>query len=113
MEPREKLPKARINNQLKESANGTLDIYLKEVDNIPEICDKVYAMSIAIGLKLGKLLEDDQGDRKKKSANGGNRRGRKSKKEIKEFVMSSDRSENKQRATEGDNREKQTKRKRR
>ena len=64
MEPREKLPKARINNQLKESANRILDIYLKEVDNIPEICDKVYAMRIAIGLKLGKLLEDDQGDRK-------------------------------------------------
>ena len=37
MEPREKLPKARINNQLKEGANRILDIYLKEVDTILEI----------------------------------------------------------------------------
>ena len=29
IEPREKLSKARINNQLKESANRILDIYLK------------------------------------------------------------------------------------
>ena len=85
MEPREKLPKARINNQLKESANRILDIYLKEVDTIPEICDKVYVMGRSIGIRLGKLVEGDQGDRKKKSANGGNRRERKLKKEIKEL----------------------------
>ena len=74
MEPTEKLPKARFNNQLKDSANRTMDIYLKEVDTIPEICDKVYATGRAIGFKLGKLAEGNQGDRKKKSANGGNRR---------------------------------------
>ena len=82
MELRDKLPKARINNQLKESANRILDTYLKEVDTIPEICDKVYAIRRAIGLKLGKLVEGNQGDRKKKIANGGNRRERKLKKEI-------------------------------
>ena len=85
MEPREKLPKARINNQLKESANPILEIYLKKVYTIPEICDKVYAMGRAIGFKLGKFVEGDQGDRKKKSANEGNRRERKLKKEIKEL----------------------------
>ena len=85
MEPREKLPKARINNQLKESANRILDIYLKEVDTIPEICDKVYAMGRGIVFKLGQLVEGDQGDRKKKNANGGNRRECKLKKEIKEL----------------------------
>ena len=62
-----------------------MDKYLKEVDNIPEICDKVHAMGRAIGFKFGKLVEGDQGDRKKKSANGGNRRERKLKKEIKEL----------------------------
>ena len=66
MEPRKKLLKARINNQLKESANRILDIYLKEVDTIPEICDKVYAMGRSIGFKLSKLVGGNQGDRKKK-----------------------------------------------
>ena len=46
-------------------------IYLTEVDTIPEICDKVYAMGRTIGFKLGKFVEGDQGDRKKKMANGG------------------------------------------
>ena len=70
---------------MKESPNRVLDTYLKEVDTIPEICDKVYAMGRATGFKLGKLVEGDQGDRKKKNANGGNRRERKLKKEIKEL----------------------------
>ena len=70
MESREKLRKVRFDNQLKESANRILDIYLKEADTNPEICDKVYAMKKAIGFKLGKFVEDDQRDRKKKSARG-------------------------------------------
>ena len=86
MEPREKLPKARFNNQLKESANRILDIYLNEVDTIPDICDKVYAMGKTIGFKLGKLVKGDQGDRKKKNANGGNIRERKRK--LKNYVRS-------------------------
>ena len=85
LEPREKLPKARFDNQLKESANQILDIYLKEVDTIPEICGKVYAMGRAIGFTLGKLVERDQGDRKKKNANRRNRPERKLKKGIKEL----------------------------
>ena len=85
IEPREKLRKARFDNHVKESANQILDIYLKEVDTTPEICDKVYAMGTAIGFKLGKLLESDSCERKKKSANGGNRREQKLKKQIKEL----------------------------
>ena len=42
-------------------------------------------MGKAIGFKLGKLVEDDQVDRKKKSASGGNRQERKLRKEIKEL----------------------------
>ena len=67
IEPKEKLPKVKYNNQLKESANRLLDIYLQEVGTIPEICDEVYAMGTAIGFKLGKLVESDKGERKKKS----------------------------------------------
>ena len=64
-----------------------MDIYLEEIDTIPEICDKVYAIGRAIGFKLVKLVEGDQGDRKKKNANGGNRPDRKLKKEIKELCQ--------------------------
>ena len=84
IEPRDKLPKAKFDNQLKESANRVLDIYRKEFDNIPEICNNVYAMGRAIGFKLGKLLESDSGEKKKKSVNRGNRRERNLKKETKE-----------------------------
>ena len=87
IEPREKLPKAKFDNYLKESANRVLDIYLQEVDTIPEICDKVYAMGRAIGFKLGKLVESDKGERKKKSANGGSRGEQKLKNEIKELCQ--------------------------
>ena len=107
IETREKLPKAKFDNQLKESANRVLDIYLKEVDTIPEICDKVYAMGRAIGLKSGKLVESDKGERKKKSANGGNRRERKLKKEIR---LSQKRAMS---CIEGENGEKQLRKKRR
>ena len=106
MEPREKLPKARFDNQLKESANRILDMYLKEAVTILEISDKVYAIGSTIAFKLGKLVEGDQGDRKKKNANGGNRRERKLKREIKELCQIIATS-----YTEGDNREKQPRRK--
>ena len=85
MEPREKLPKAKFDIQLKENTNQILNIYLKEADTILETCDKIYAMRRAIGFKLGKLVEGNQGDKEKKSANAGNRQERKLKKEIKEL----------------------------
>ena len=59
---------------MKKSANWILDIYLKEVDTIPKICDKVYAMGRSTGFRLGKFVEGDLGDRKEKSVNGGNRK---------------------------------------
>ena len=36
--------KARFDNQLKHIANRVLDIYLKKVDIIPEVCEKLHAM---------------------------------------------------------------------
>ena len=85
MEPNEKLLKARFDNQLKESAKRMLDIYLKEVEAIPEICETVYAMGRAIDFQVEKLVEGDKDDRKKKSESGGNRGGRKLKKIIKKL----------------------------
>ena len=64
----------KLDNQLKESAKQILSVYLKEVDTIPEIRDKVYAMGRAIGIKLGKLVEVNHGNRKKRLTNGDNRR---------------------------------------
>ena len=55
------------------------------MDTIPEICDKVYAMGRAIGIKLGKLVGVNHGNRKKRLTNGDNRRERKLKKEIKQL----------------------------
>ena len=60
IEPKEKFPKAKFDNQLKESAHRVLDIYLKESDTIPGICDKLYAMERAIGFKLRKFVESDK-----------------------------------------------------
>ena len=75
----------KLDNQLKESAKRILSVYLKEVDTMPKICDKVYAMGRAIGIKLGKLVEVNHGNRKKRLTNGDNRRERKLKKEIKQL----------------------------
>ena len=44
MEPRMKLPKVKLDNQTCHSGNKILALYLRDVDTIPEICDKVYAM---------------------------------------------------------------------
>ena len=87
MEPKEKLPKARFDNPLKESAKRRLDIYLIEVNTIPEICDTVYAMGRAIYFQLSKLVEGDKGDRKKKSESGENRREQKLKKVIRKILQ--------------------------
>ena len=50
LEPREKLPKMKLANANEGSANRVLDRYLIDVNNIPEITDKVYAMGKAFKL---------------------------------------------------------------
>ena len=62
IEPREKFPKAKFDNQLKESANRILDIYLKEDDTIPEIYDKAYTMARAIGCLSNWMEETDRNE---------------------------------------------------
>ena len=40
LKPRVKLPKCKLHNQICESENKVLELYLREADTIPEICDK-------------------------------------------------------------------------
>ena len=70
MEPRDKLPKVTLTDQLKISANKLLAIYLINVDTIPEITDKVYAMGKAIGDKLGASQKQRSGSRRQKAGGG-------------------------------------------
>ena len=85
MEPHMKLPKLKLDNQTCHSGNKILTQYLRDVDTIPEICDKVYAMGRAITSKLGVSVDKEQPGKKKENAAGGNHRERKLKKEIKEL----------------------------
>ena len=85
MEPRMKLPKVKLDNQTRHSGNKILALYLRDVDTIPEICDKVYAIRRAIASKLGVRVDKEQPGKKKGNAAGLNRRERKLKKEIKEL----------------------------
>ena len=85
MELHMKLPKVKLDNQTCHSANKILALYLRDVDTIPEICDKVYAMGRAIASKLGVRVDKEQPGKKKGNAAGRNRRERKLKKEIKEL----------------------------
>ena len=67
---------------IEESAERILEKYLKEVDEIPEITDVVYAMGEAIAEKIGITKKVRQ--QKKKPGNG-NRRERKLKAEMKQL----------------------------
>ena len=84
LEPRDKLPKITLTDELKTSANKILSIYLLNTDSIPEITDKVYAMGRAVSFKLGVGQREQNGDRKQKPKEG-NRRERKLKLEMKEL----------------------------
>ena len=48
LEPREKLPKVNLTRETEGSLNRILGRYLIDVNTIPEITDKVYAMGKAI-----------------------------------------------------------------
>ena len=53
MEPREKLPKVKLDAETHERANKILNLYLPNVDTIFEITDMVYAMGKAVAYMLG------------------------------------------------------------
>ena len=60
MEPHMKLPKVKLDNQTCHSGNKILALYLRDVDTIPELCDKVNAISRAIASKLGACVNKEQ-----------------------------------------------------
>ena len=82
--PRNRLQKLKMTKSIEESAERILGKYLKEVDEIPEITDVVYAMGKAIAEKIGITKKDRQ--QKKKPGNR-NRRERKLKAEMKQLCQ--------------------------
>ena len=80
--PRNRLEKLKMTKSIEESEERILEKYLKEVDEIPEITDVVYAMGEAIAEKIGIMKKVRQ--QKKKPGNG-NRRERKLKAEMKQL----------------------------
>ena len=83
MEQREKLPKVTMSDEIQERTNKILRLYLPSTDTIPEITNIVYAMGEAIGCATGMKPKEGNGNRPRK-AEGGNRRERKLKAEMKE-----------------------------
>ena len=73
IEPREKLSKLKIPRDLQESADTILDQHMHEVDTIPEITDKVYAVERAIERKKG-IEQKEKKDKVKRKPTNRNRR---------------------------------------
>ena len=65
MEPREKLPKVKLDAETHERANKILNLYLPNVDTIFEITDMVYAMGKAVPYTLG--VKPKEPEKSKKS----------------------------------------------
>ena len=82
LEPREKLPKMKLTKKIEGSENRVFGRYLIDVITITEITDKAYVMGKAIPFKLG-MKQPERNGITTKNANGGDRRERKSKNEIK------------------------------
>ena len=82
IEHREKLRKLKMPAELQERADSTLGKYLRGVDTIPEITDKVYAMGKAVEIKIGLPQKGSRGNRRPKPSNG-KKRVRKMKREMK------------------------------
>ena len=76
MESREKLPKVVLTAEIQDKANKILEMYLENVDTLPEIIDIVYAMGKAVGYATGVKPKDGVENRAGR-ADGGNRRERK------------------------------------
>ena len=67
MEPREKLPKLTMSNEIQEGTNKILRLYLPRADIIQEIPDIAYAMKKAIGYATGLKPSGNRKERKLKA----------------------------------------------
>ena len=88
------MSQVKLENQTRHSGNKMLALYLRDVNTIPEICDKVYAMGRAIASKLGVRVDKEQPGKKKGNAEGGNRWENKLKKEIKKLQQKTEKTSN-------------------
>ena len=84
MEPREKLLKLTMSDEIQERANKILSLYLPSADTIPKITDIAYVMRKAIGYANEKKTKEENENRPEK-AEGGNSREWKLKAEMKEL----------------------------
>ena len=84
MEPRQKLSKVTMSDEIQERATKILRLYLPSADIITEITNIVYAMGKAIGYATRIKLKEGNENRPRK-AESGNRRERKLKAEMKEL----------------------------
>ena len=53
MEPRQALPKVKIDSEIQERANKVLHLYLPSAGTIPEITNIIYSMGKAVGHATG------------------------------------------------------------
>ena len=84
MEPREKLPKVTMDPEIQERSNKVLCMYLPSADTIPEITDIVYAKGKAVRCAMGVRSKESKGNGIRKTE-GGNRRERKLKADMKKL----------------------------
>ena len=94
MEPRQKLSKVTISDEIQERATKILRLYLPSADIISEITNTVYAIGKAIGYETRIKLKEGNENRPRK-AESGNRRERKLKAEMKELRQDITRAGNK------------------
>ena len=71
-----------MNKEIEGSANRILGRYLIDVNTILEITNKVFTMGKAIGTKLG-MKQPERNETAKSDVNGGSRREREVRKNIK------------------------------
>ena len=77
MEPREKLPKITISDEIQEKVNKILRLYLPSADTMPEITNIVFVMGKAIGYATGPKSTKGNEQKRPTKEEGGNRRERK------------------------------------
>ena len=82
VEPRQALPKVKMDSEIQERANKVLRLYLPSVDTKPEITDIIYSMEKAVGHATG-VKPKERNENGARKAEGGNRRERKLRTEMK------------------------------
>ena len=72
VEPRQALPKVKIDSEIQERANKVLHLHLPSADTIPEITDIIYSMGKAVGHATG-VKPKERNENGARKAEGRNR----------------------------------------